>query len=73
MPIGNATLTDVHILGQQTQPGMAHFAGTGPEGKRCKDCKCFIKKLCMQYVHMTGRVGPTIRGSNNSCKYFEQK
>jgi hypothetical protein len=37
--ICDETLTDVNPQHLSTAPGMAFFAGTGPEGKYCKDCK----------------------------------
>jgi len=38
MPILNHNLTDLNATQVQSEPGMAHFAGTGPRGKTCGHC-----------------------------------
>jgi len=38
MPILNQNLTDLDTHQVQSEPGMAHFAGTGPRGKTCGHC-----------------------------------
>lgn len=58
----------------QALPGMAFFAGTGPNGKLCKDCKfrgltrtssrsTYSEKL-QQFVHKTYRT--------NQCQMFKR-
>jgi hypothetical protein len=41
MSIGKANLTDspTSLQATLTAPGMAYFAGSGPAGKTCGDCK----------------------------------
>jgi hypothetical protein len=39
--IGNKTLTGRTEQLNETVPGMAYFAGTGPSGKTCGDCEYF--------------------------------
>ena len=56
-----------------TVPGMAHFAGTGPQGKLCKDCQFYSGNQCGQFRRMTGRAGKKFASTTSSCKYFEQK
>ena len=62
-------------------PGMAHFAGTGPDGTTCRNCEFYrffredrprLHGGCKKYLLLTGRHGPAIDGSNASCKYFEE-
>jgi hypothetical protein len=62
-------------------PGMAHFAGTGPFGERCKSCIYFgylpegadrFSNRCKKFLLLTGRDGPVIKGNYEACKYFER-
>lgn len=39
MPLGDQNLTEVSREQAMTAPGMAYFAGSGPPGKTCGDCK----------------------------------
>jgi len=65
------------------KPGMAHFAGTGPNGKRCGECifrgyfrnPNDIRKYygCLKFKKLTGRNGPAVEADWRSCKYFEPK
>ncbi len=72
---------DEKAKARDTYPGMAHFAGTGPAGKRCEDCR-YLTHLngtnrnsfcCDEYHRLTGKDGPKIPKAALSCKYFEDK
>lgn len=60
-----------------TEIGMAHFAGTGPAGKRCKDCEHFQtlgkKMVCWDYVRLTKDRKKSITGKAASCSHFQPK
>jgi hypothetical protein len=56
-------------------PGMAHLAGTGPEGATCAGCTHFARcniwiGRCKQYVTITGKNGATFPLITASCKFF---
>ena len=59
--------------------GMAHFAGTGPNGARCRDCKFWVdvsrrlNKPCRKFKSLRGRRGPLVPGTASACKYFEEE
>jgi hypothetical protein len=68
----------------QTKPGQAHWAGTGPEDKRCRECRYFdhrerrytdgtlMPAPCAMYRRLTnGTQGNSIPHDAYSCKYFE--
>jgi hypothetical protein len=56
-------------LAEHTPPGMAHYAGTGPDHTHCASCKHFMGKprpngpgagtlqpgRCAQFIRMMGR------------------
>ena len=87
MPInhpGTQNDDDLSIKAGMTEPGMAYFAGTGPAGKFCGDCKFwtfyrFTKKGldkwrgCGKFRNLTGHVGPQIDSKLHACKYFGQR
>jgi hypothetical protein len=87
MAVGNQNLTDTKVGQAQTVPGMAYFAGTGPEGKTCADCKYIEGRgvrvfhyWCNKYRQLTTRKNRLAKpdyefDSPNlkSCKYFEEK
>jgi hypothetical protein len=63
---------------------MAHWAGTGPTGKHCKDCwfrgyhrrvkkKSAWSAACEKFYKLTNRHGPAIRGGLHACKYFFER
>jgi hypothetical protein len=64
-----------------TPAGMAHWAGTGPTGKVCRDCAAWVlignKRLCEKYKRMIGKdewdEKKIIPSGTAACKYFEQK
>ncbi len=60
-----------------TPQGMAHWAGSGPALKKCRDCVFFSNKSgkkgrCGKYVKMMHKNGPKFPGYTPSCKYFEK-
>jgi len=84
MPVLDVNLTDLDTHQKQSEPGMAHFAGTGPRGKTCGNCVFWGYKretgrfksmkpveACQKYFNLTGKHGPTIKAALLSCKYFE--
>jgi hypothetical protein len=79
MPVCNTNLADTDKTHAWSEPGMAHFAGTGPKGRTCGECKFFMFRTatfygCDKYTKlMRGKTGKAIRGSLPACKYFEQK
>jgi hypothetical protein len=66
-------------LAAGTVPGMAYFAGTGPLGSTCGECRhCALAEKaktphCAKAAAMLGKRGPNIRKSIAACKYFENK
>ena len=66
-------------------PGMAHFAGTGPVGIRCRDCafwklparptsKSNEHRPCAKYTQlMNGKTGKNVPGGAFSCRHYEKK
>ncbi len=63
---------------RETPRGMAHWAGTGPLLKKCRDCAFFPEKkpnkgACDKYAQMMRKKGPTFNGYVAACKYFEKR
>jgi hypothetical protein len=61
-----------------TVPGMAHWAGSGPEGETCGGCAEWTrlgnKRLCAKYRYMMGEWGKRyIPPLTAACKYFIPK
>lgn len=77
MPIGNLDLTDIAVTQAESAPGMAHFAGTGPNGTYCATCEFLtpvkLQMFCKKYVEIMKRRGKPIRGGLKSCKYYKEK
>jgi hypothetical protein len=79
MSVCNTNLANTDKTHAWSEPGMAHFAGTGPKGKTCGGCKFWTHRTanfygCDKYKElMRGKAGKPIRGSLPACKYFEQK
>lgn len=49
-------------LRRATYPGMAHFAGTGPKGKTCRECVFWTNcGLLVKYYSKSGMYGGTIK------------
>ena len=72
--IGEPCLTCKTEKQIQTMPGMAHFSGTGPDGKTCGQCM-FLETLgrksrCLKYKQMTGKQGAAIHPDCLSCRHF---
>jgi hypothetical protein len=70
-------------LVRQTISGMAHWAGTGPQGKTCGEC-CYFARInfgrgtstrCDKFQQlMNGMRGPRpIPATTAASKYFEKK
>ena len=69
----------------QAKPGMAHFAGTGPNNKTCKDCKhrgyereaaggrVYRYYGCGKYREIMGKIGAEVDSNYAACRYFEQR
>ena len=68
---------------QATHAGQAHFGGTGPRGKTCREClhwlfngylsgKSVLKMAnCGKFTKlMNGRIGGVIPHDAAACKYF---
>lgn len=58
-------------------PGMAFYAGTGPEGETCGNCEHRgvrrgkrVVMACAKYRKLAGHNGPVISCANKACKYF---
>jgi hypothetical protein len=84
MPICNHDLTGVTVEHAQSVPGMAHFAGTGPNGKTCGQCEFWGYQVnthkglkfqfrCKKYNELMKKDGGIIPGLTLSCKYWEAK
>ncbi len=68
---------------RETQPGQAHWAGSGPAGTRCMDCVYFggsitkpgaCAKAAQLLLAQKSRTKPQkFRGGVASCKHFEAK
>lgn len=53
-------------------PGMAHFAGTGPDGKTCGDCRLRgVWRDRQKYSDDRGR-WEDVRSYNGSCSMFKK-
>jgi hypothetical protein len=84
MPLVNPSLTDINKEHAQTEPGMAHFAGTGPAGATCGKCGFWGYKKptsrdrmvshngCYKYYELMKKDGPAIKASLPACKYYEE-
>jgi hypothetical protein len=68
-----------------TAPGMAHWAGSGPEGSVCGKCRSFgyefvkpngdhsfKRSACGKFYTMTHRNGGSLDERQSGCKYFEK-
>ena len=72
----------------RTPEGMAHWAGSGPKGKSCRECKHYTNEgrysqngkfpgylkpgRCRKYATFMRRRGPKFPVRTASCKHFEQ-
>lgn len=73
-PHGEA-LTEKHF---RSYKGMAHFAGIGPDGKQCRDCRHFLKKgpgnkaaPCSEYKRLSrDKVERKVPSDADACRYF---
>ena len=83
MALGDDKLTDLSKEQMETYPGMAHFAGTGPRGKKCSDCISLRfereKFYCAKYEQYLAGLSAKVKKSAvaiplsaNSCNKFEE-
>lgn len=63
-----------------SMPGMAHFAGTGPDGATCGGCSHWHpipranKQHCRKYVQLTGdSKGKPIPSSTWACRWWVKR
>ncbi len=49
--LGSENLTDTPGTQRITEPGMAYFAGSGPQGKHCRDCvfRGYVRPITDKY------------------------
>lgn len=73
---------------EKTPSGMAFWAGTGPQGRTCRECAHYgfigyksnrgfkggtLKNgSCLRYAEMTRQSGGKFPFDTPSCKYFEE-
>ena len=63
---------------KNSHAGMAHWAGSGPEGKYCSDCQ-FMKKatkksakgICTEFKRMSGTKGKRFPVTARACRFYE--
>ena len=82
----NLTIVDpvMERAEMQTAPGMAHWAGSGPDGAICGKCAFYgysytdssgravtKRSRCEKFWRMTGRHGNSLETRQIGCKYFE--
>jgi hypothetical protein len=76
-------------LAETTHQGQAHFAGTGPFGATCIECKLWMfydwhsahgkhggepkDAPCAKYRQLMRKEGPKIPHAASACKYFEER
>ncbi len=69
---------------RRSHKGQAHFAGTGPGNKSCRECVSWQHTgrysldgpkpaPCRKFKELTGKPGAEVPHSAWACKYFEQK
>jgi hypothetical protein len=68
-----------------TPPGMAHWAGTGPGGTTCGDCRsygydpewkfpCVVRpNSCRRFFQLMAYHGPALPPETPSCKHFQPR
>jgi len=76
MSIGSPYLTDENPVFEETDPGMAHFSGTGPDNTYCFGCMFFNRESlesgwCDKYAQLTNVHKQIFYAGNMSCRYFE--
>ena len=66
---------------RETPPGMAHWAGSGPVGAKCTDCRHLDlakdskieKARCLKYALLMRRLGKKFSKRTAACKYFDAR
>lgn len=67
---------------KETPSGMAYWAGTGPQGRTCRECVMYkadgynasnlLKPAkCRKYTELSHREGKSFPHDSKACKYFE--
>ena len=67
-----------------TRPGMASFAGTGPDNQTCKQCDFHHRRetrtphnlgqgKCLKYALLMGVEGPQFPNTSRACRHFVEK
>lgn len=53
-------------------PGMAHFAGTGPEGATCGDCnaRTVLDGRCSVYRDLMKARGAKVPAGSAACRHY---
>jgi hypothetical protein len=76
------TKTEGEFDRDSVRPGMAFFAGSGPFGETCGNCKHLDgasntrKKgnaRCAMFKKLAGRTGEVVDPRYSACKYFEAR
>jgi len=67
---------------RETYKGMAHIAGTGPGGGRCRACRYWSEKQCLEdrahtksarcHYPLPGKSKVQVPGQAAACRFFEQ-
>jgi hypothetical protein len=73
MPICNHNLSDLAVEHVQSEPGMAHFSGTGPRDKKCGLCIFWgYKKVKTGKINrITGEIYDSITHRDGCKKFYE--
>ena len=76
------TMHGDHLLDQLSisYQGMAHFAGSGPSGARCRGCahwgerhSAALSRPCRKFTALTGVKSKQVPGSARACRHFEKE
>jgi hypothetical protein len=82
----SAHLTHTPMEHRASHKGMAHFAGTGPNGRTCRECALWdyrsstyslgsgrlTNERCMKFTTLSrGQKGQRVPEDAMACKYFE--
>lgn len=82
------TKAPVDRMRARTHDGQAHWGGTGPDGKTCRECASWeggeyratttmgggaLKPArCAVFRHLTGQEGKAFPHTARACKHFQQ-
>jgi hypothetical protein len=84
MSVPLTKMFDTDTAAMYTPPGMAHWAGSGPDGAICDKCQHYERGAplkgggfrngrCGKYATLMRRDGPTFSQNSAACKYFTPK